>query len=73
MKIKLTQHLGIFLFAGIAWAMWKKWNKMGIERKFPVPSDALLSGINAAEMEGLAEGEGEGPGGKVAGQVLTVA
>jgi hypothetical protein len=37
---------GLFVFAGIAWALWRSRNKTAIERHFPSnPLEVILSGI----------------------------
>ena len=42
----LTNHLKIFVFAGIAWAIWRSRNKMAIEQCFPSnPLNVFRSGV----------------------------
>uniref|UniRef100_A0A0A9FMG5 Reverse transcriptase zinc-binding domain-containing protein n=1 Tax=Arundo donax TaxID=35708 RepID=A0A0A9FMG5_ARUDO len=45
-KFGVTCKLAIFMFSGLAWAIWKTRNKMSIEKKFPKSSsDAVFTGI----------------------------
>jgi hypothetical protein len=45
-NLSLPYELGLFLFAGIAWALWRSRNKMAIEKSFPTsPLDVIWSGI----------------------------
>jgi hypothetical protein len=42
----MTYRLSIFVFAGLAWALWNSRNKMAIEKRFPSnPVDITQSGI----------------------------
>jgi hypothetical protein len=46
-KGPLPSHLLIFLFAGIAWALWTARNKMAIEKHFPkAPSEVMYVAIS---------------------------
>jgi hypothetical protein len=46
-KGPLPSHLLMFLFAGIAWALWTTRNKMVIEKRFPkAPSDVVYVAIS---------------------------
>jgi hypothetical protein len=45
-NLSLPYKLGLFLFAGIAWALWRCRNKMAIEKRFPTsPLDVIWSGV----------------------------
>lgn len=46
-KLGVHKHLAMFIFAGLMWAIWRKRNKMAIEKIFPkTPSEALLYGLS---------------------------
>jgi hypothetical protein len=45
-SFKMSYRTGLFVFAGLAWAMWRNRNKMAIEQKFPSnPVDVIRSGM----------------------------
>jgi hypothetical protein len=42
----LPYRLSLFLFAGLAWALWNSRNKMAIEKRFPSnPLDVIRSSV----------------------------
>jgi hypothetical protein len=46
-KFGLNQHCSIFLFAGLAWAIWNVRNKMTMQSKCPNrPVEVLFHGIS---------------------------
>ncbi|RLN30151.1 hypothetical protein C2845_PM05G26250 [Panicum miliaceum] len=43
----IPQTLNLFLFAGVAWAIWKIRNKMAIEKSFVnAPSEVIFLGLS---------------------------
>lgn len=45
-KLRIHKYLGLFIFAGFAWEMWRTINKMAIEKKFPNrPTEVSFYGI----------------------------
>jgi hypothetical protein len=45
-KLDTSFKLSIFVFAGVAWAIWKTRNKMAIENIYPAnPLEVIYSGI----------------------------
>jgi hypothetical protein len=45
-KLKVPYKIGLFVFVGLAWALWKTRNKMAIEKLFPSsPVDVIRSGV----------------------------
>ena len=46
-QFKVSQKLGLFLFAGIAWAIWRTRNTMVIEKKFShKPAEVLTLAVS---------------------------
>jgi hypothetical protein len=44
--MNIAYRLQLFVFAGLAWALWNSRNKMAIEKKFPKnPLDIIRSGV----------------------------
>ena len=44
---RTSQSLGMFFFAGLAWAIWRNRNKVAIEKSFPAtPNIVIYAGTN---------------------------
>jgi hypothetical protein len=52
-KMGIRYSLGVFMTAGLFWAIWKTRNKIAIEKKFPKTPTEVISD---AEVVGAAQG-----------------
>lgn len=49
-KLKTTRPPGLFIFAGVMWAVWRTRNKMAIEQKFPKQPIEIFRNFSPAHM-----------------------
>lgn len=46
-KLRINKYLGLQIFAGLVWAIWRTRNKMAKEKKLPnSPTETLLYGLS---------------------------